>query len=358
MVAPSSLDGREWDFTPRRLRMDDGQQDFSLGRASYRDLKEENDELRIACHSLRKNEERVTRELEQMQRRYNELQEEMIFWRSQRRNQDRDAEHIPEPLDMQKEIVTSQAQVLVSPNKSYNFNPAHSKRFNGEFEMHRSVVTWLRDVEAQCKLQHVPVVNWCAVAASLFGDEVTNWTESLPEDDKAVITAEHGDWTTFKILMAKAWLSAAKVESLVEFQRKIVRQSAKEKISSYIAKFRKYANHIIGCYKLIQKQVVTTAFLNKMFIVGTHHHVIRVRLKEKLRIALERDGLTEEYCSIESIGKHLYHIYTWAESFDDGEGGTEGAKLHVIQVQSKPTPSLPSSVKLADASDSAETKFD
>ncbi|EKX37863.1 hypothetical protein GUITHDRAFT_116005 [Guillardia theta CCMP2712] len=185
-----------------------------------------------------------------------------------------------------------------------NIGMKYVSLFDGIVDVDKSLVTWLRDVEVQCKHQK----NRNAMAASLFEDKRISWMVTRTDEEQAMSLPGNGN---------QGDLDVAK---LVEHQKKNVRQIGKG------------ANHIIACYKFRRKYLMATAYLERNFVSGLYSQFIKMHLMGKVKAAVEADGMAEEdYCSMDHIGKYPSYMYAGTVVLEKGDCGMDRARLKVIQ---------------------------
>eukprot|EP00960_Hanusia_phi_P020457 602880-Hanusia_phi.AAC.2 len=115
-------------------------------------------------------------------------------------------------------------------------------KFNGECDINRSVVSWLKDVERKLRFHQVSTDQWVGAAIIAFGN--------VPPEETERFSIDNDTWEEFTRFMIARWLPTEFIRKLEEYVRKNTKQSTKESLGQYIERFQSLLAHVAACYRL------------------------------------------------------------------------------------------------------------
>ncbi|EKX31071.1 hypothetical protein GUITHDRAFT_156684, partial [Guillardia theta CCMP2712] len=209
--------------------------------------------------------------------------------------------------DMSSQHVKQQSSLV-------KFHSKDISRFNGEMTLEYSVASWFGELEFQFQRQRIPPGQKVDIAATLVGNRVRNWLQTLRGEDRLIST--QGTWESFKSLLVKEYLSLSHLQYILgEIQRTI--QGSEEKTSDFVNRFSALANHFIACCMVLfhgQGQVETacTRFGLERYFAQNLFNEVTASFVMKLLIDLEKQNVNKTL----SIGSLLPALYREAKSMD------------------------------------------
>ncbi|EKX34122.1 hypothetical protein GUITHDRAFT_119677 [Guillardia theta CCMP2712] len=221
--------------------MDDVQQKPFLLRkgnlVTYRDLQEENDELRANCQTLSRLVDAMRMEMEQVKRTHEVLPEQMPSGtQACLAHSVKSIEHFEEKSALDNGSTYEQD----ASGCTCNIGMKYVSLFDGIVDVDKSLVTWLRDVEVQCKHQK----NRNAMAASLFGDKRISWM--VPRTDRTRSRPCPYRVMVMGIWMLRNWLS-------IKLEKKNVRQIGQEEDYCSMDHIGKYPSYMYAGTVVLEK---------------------------------------------------------------------------------------------------------
>jgi len=338
---------------------DENERDHPLlpWKASFRDIWEENEQLRRTCRELRSVEQHNIDKMQHLmdalaesRREICKLAEEAAEMRVQLRERDqelraqlceRDREPDVKPTKL-KHVENDSGQIC-------KLDPKSLLQYNGEQTMERSVVSWLGYIEGRCKFHRISRHRWVGAAIAAFGPEVQIWWATLPIAEQDQFSAEHGDWEQFVEKLLAKWLPFEFIEKLERHVQKQGKQGSKESVEAYTARFQTMVTHLQACYLVSKRPSVTLGMWERVFVDGLQMDYARAMLHKELSTLMEREGKTfgiTYHAEPSEMGKYLPQLYREALNLRQRHQQDGQTSLHFTQVQprsegkrSAPTPS-------------------
>ena len=343
-------------------------------KASFRDILEENEQLRRTCRELRSVEQTnmdkmhgLINALAESQREADCKLQDLVkaLAESQRENR-----KLAEEAAEMRALLCERVHDEVKPTKPKHaendsgqickLDPKSLLQYNGEQTIEKSVVSWIGYLEGRCKFHRIARHRWVGAAISAFGPVVQLWWATLPMAEQDQFSAEHGDWEQFVEKLLLKWLPFEFIEKLERHVQKQARQGPKESVEAYAARFQAMVTHLQACYLVSKRPSVALGSWERVFVDGIQIDYARAILRKELSMLMERDGKTfgiTYHAEPSEMGKYLPQLYREALNLRQRHQQDGQASLHFTQAQPRyeGKRSAPTS---SDDAQGKEKKFD